>query len=728
MKRYLNLLVFICLCTTSRVFATDLTVKSIDIPAEGAINEPFGFKITISNIREYPAELYRVTLTVRDKFNQFCYGDTVTGIDFPAHSDRDHTFKPWTTQYAGDYRAIVRVTYMGDVNPANDESTKNFNLVEEIEDPMDREDAIDLIIGSLVYDQIFKGHIQWHVPPGFIPAGTSIVQTLTKPGATPYDTVAKLIADSWVGYFNSDKYARYGHAGTVVVLDPKDSAITKYPVRSAVMVGDQLLGDPFNTATLVDGTVPQVLTGSTNSITNEVQTANPHDSTIVILVSGKPSDAKEGRGFKQDVEFMDLNLRLERDGPRIPQSAIRKLDNPSPADILGMLDTLKGKYNRIIFFYSGHGDSLQKAGDPDLGWMVTRDSALAYWKLFQGLYETGAKDLEIIIDACHSGTAISDIEYDERYKDRNITLITAASPGRVSYTNYYAPETKDTVGVGAFTFAFVQAFGNTSAESDGVAGTSFVEAFQWTRIFGKDYAGRWLDTLLDPRIYIHRAQTRKDTATSAGSHVSITPTATMSETDVIRTSMVEGPPTIVSVDASVSFLSTGRYWSIENKGIKADYQFYVSPLWDSIPPGQEPTMLQLNEGSTSWTAYDSVKYLSGSTSIMAYGVDFSAKWAIGVTVPQQGSVSSETMLLAGSLLAPNPATHFVELTFQLAEARTVSIELVDVSGRSLGLIHSTKGLAGSNSIRLDLPPVSAGGYLLRMTAGDHVQLLKLQID
>jgi hypothetical protein len=665
---------------------------------------------------------------VKDVFNRFCFGDTITDANLASFTDREYTFKSWTTEHVGTYTAIVRVTYAEDVNPSNDESTKTFQLTEDTKAQIDRGSAIHWILHSLNEEGfLLSEHSQTHLSTEIVPAGTSLVQTLPKPGPVPYDTLEKLLADAWVAYFNPDKDARYGHPGTVVVVNAEDSALMMYPVRSTVTVGGTELGGPFNTATLVDGTIPQVTTGNTNSITNEVQTANPHDSTIVILVSGDPDNAKEGRGFKQDVEFMDLNLRLERDGPRLPQSSIRKLDNPSPADILGMLDTLKGKYNRIIFFYSGHGDSLQRAGDDDLGWMSTRDSALAYWRLFQGLYETGAKDLEIIIDACHSGTAISDVEYDERYKDRNITLITAASPGRVSYTNYYAPETTDTVGVGAFTFAFVQAFGNPAAESDGAAGTSFVEAFQWTRLFGKDHRGRWLDTLLDPRIYVHKAQTKADTPSSAGTGVSITPAASLSDDDTLRVTFNAGPPEVTNLDTTATYISTGRYWSIDNKGLKADYQFYVSPLWDSVPAGEEPTILHLEENDDSWTAYDSAAYFADSKSIMAYGVDFSAKWAIGVAAEGPVGAVRFTEIQPVSLLAPNPAQRFVALTFTLEESANVTIMLLDAAGRSLSTLHRSRASLGKNTATVELPVVPAGNYFLRVLLGEEEQLLKLQI-
>lgn len=729
MKRYLALALFCWLFTVPHALATDLTVKSIDIAAVGYINEPFAFNVTIGNIREYPAETYRVTLTVTDKFNRFCYGDTLNDVNLPANSERQHTFTAWTTQWPGEYKATVRVAYPGDVNPSNDVSSKNFTLIQRTIDLMDRNEAMVEFLKYFGARFPEYESFQTHLMQAMTAAGTVITTPAPKPAsATPFDTVAKLLEDSWVAYFNTDKDARYGHNAEVAVMNAKDSTIKSYPVRDVVTVGGTPLGaDPFNTSTLIAGTTPQVTNGPTNSITTQAQGPRPQDSVIVILVSGKPKNEKEGRGFQQDVEFMDLNLRLERDGPRLPQSVIRKLDNPSPADILGMLDTLKGKYNRIIFFYSGHGDSVTQTGR-DLGWMSTRDSALAYWRLFQGLYETGAKDLEIIIDACYSGTAMAYVDYDERYKDRNITLITAASPGRVSYTNYYAPETTDTVGVGAFTFSFVQAFGNPNAESDGAAGTSFVEAFQWTRMYGTDHRGRWLDTLLDPRIYVHRAQTKKDSATSAGTGVSITPTAPVSESDTLRVTLHAESPTVLSIDTTATYLSTGRYWSIDNKGLKADYHFYVSRLWDTVPPDKGPTVLLRGESDPSWTAYDSVKYTGSSNSIIAYGVDFTAQWAIGVAAEGQAGVMHVIQSNPVVLLTPNPAQRYLTLSFELEVPNDVAITLLDVTGRSIAGLSQTRGSVGHNSVSAVLPPLAPGAYLVRLHIGAHEQLLKLQIQ
>jgi hypothetical protein len=47
MKRYLVLTILCWLLAAPNAHATDLTVKSIDIPAVGYINQPFAFKTTI---------------------------------------------------------------------------------------------------------------------------------------------------------------------------------------------------------------------------------------------------------------------------------------------------------------------------------------------------------------------------------------------------------------------------------------------------------------------------------------------------------------------------------------------------------------------------------------------------------------------------------------------------------------------------------------------------------
>lgn len=707
---------FVCFCCfVSQAAATDLTIKDIDAPSGTRLGVPVTVGATVANIREYAADNYRVILGIYP-FAQAkpVFLDTLLKTNLPPFSETQVTFEPWTA-LGGKYTICVWVEFADDVNNANNSRTSPL-IVDSTRHRYD--EAADLILDYLKehYPAQLQPESQVHVTKQTLPAGT-ILSTMEG----PLDT---LTVHTWVGFVNTDKYARWAHNAGLVYFDDGDSLMSYYPLRYPIHINGAVFGSAFDTSTLTHGTPPQTTNGDTNTVTTTTALTAP-DTACAIIITGPGNDSAESAAFRTDADMMEKNLRLEPLGPRLSSNNIHRLNAPSPQEVLDLIESLKGRCKTIYFFYSGHGDSVQQAG-ADVGWMVTRDSGLAYWQLFRGLYGTGAQNINVIIDACHSGSAMVEIEKDERYKDKNITVVTAASADRVSYTNYLNTGGSVT-GVGAYTFSFLRFFGDPNAESDGVPGISIAEAHQQVMLRGTDHRDRWLDTLLNSKIYVHRAQVRTDTVSPVGTGVSLVPTTPMGANDAAYITMHAEPFATQPQDTLITYVSPNRYWSIElSAGLKMNYAFQYSAAYDTIPPGETPTVLHRDSSGATWKPYDSTYWDLGSKKVWAYGVQYSADWAMGVAQePVVAGVENPTRASHTLTVAPNPVRDQTMLRLSIAEKADVRVTLLDVGGRELMTLLAGNLQRGRYELPVSLRHFPAGTYFIRTMGAGHESVAKV---
>jgi hypothetical protein len=76
-------------------------------------------------------------------------------------------------------------------------------------------------------------------------------------------------------------------------------------------------------------------------------------------------------------------------------------------------------------------------------------------------------------------------------------------------------------------------------------------------------------------------------------------------------------------------------------------------------------------------------------------------------------------------LFPNPATSESVLSFVMNESNEVRVELLDVAGRSVGIVQNGTLAAGSYNVSLDLSSVPQGIYMVRTSIGGAVGVSKL---
>lgn len=74
---------------------------------------------------------------------------------------------------------------------------------------------------------------------------------------------------------------------------------------------------------------------------------------------------------------------------------------------------------------------------------------------------------------------------------------------------------------------------------------------------------------------------------------------------------------------------------------------------------------------------------------------------------------------------PNPFNPTTSLTYQLAEAAHVRLEVFDLAGRRVAELVNTEQAAGEHRVRFDGAPLAAGNYFVRMQAGNFRAVRKV---
>ena len=79
---------------------------------------------------------------------------------------------------------------------------------------------------------------------------------------------------------------------------------------------------------------------------------------------------------------------------------------------------------------------------------------------------------------------------------------------------------------------------------------------------------------------------------------------------------------------------------------------------------------------------------------------------------------AEAQVFALRLAGPNPARETVQLTASLPEAQAARVDVFDVLGRRVAVLHDGPLAAGAQTLALDASGLSPGLYVARMTAGN----------
>ncbi|GAB5465094.1 MAG: hypothetical protein Kapaf2KO_05300 [Candidatus Kapaibacteriales bacterium] len=537
---------------------------------------------------------------------------------------------------------------------------------------------------------------------------------------SPQDDVEPISVEAgeYFGWVDLNKYAKYGHATAYVTinLDTESWDIKEYDWYPEI-VGDTTY-NPFDSSSVVYGTpVEASSTIDTENIHQEA-TPIPKDSVCAITVSGSDKKSQEMEAsFRLDCEMFGNNLKGESLGPKLDAGSVRNPTKPSFDELEKTLESMKGNYKKVYFYYSGHGT--------ESGWLgINNDDWMSQKYLLERLMEIEAENFCIILDCCHSGKAKDLLDSINIPEGSEVELITACSGDRVSFINYHDAG-NNRIGYGVFTLNFLKCFGFPDADTDKDGKTSLTEAFNWVKkVNPTDTRGRRIDTLLRPTHTI----VRKPKATpsepviedkEAGVKIEFTEIENEMEVDLkvslsnydYGSTLSDGIEYVAPID------STSKIYEIDYTGtlkFKANIQFNYVDYLHSLP--EENGSLQRGiiwreDDNDQWKAHLPSIYNQDEETITAIDVDHFSEWSIALV-----DINSSVDLISenNSKVYPNPFENTFDISFELDRDGVYKLSIIDLSGKIVKGFGSVVLGSGSNELLFHGDDLNPGTYYLEI--------------
>ncbi len=569
------------------------------------------------------------------------------------------------------------------------------------------------------------------------------------PGSTirsAYDNSYELSVDKniWFAYLDNGKEGRFGHPGTYLIIDAETGALTtegnEWPptVDGTTYSYDDVLPEGGGAHVFYGGYNEPTPEPNGSVISEEVTSTVPKEEVCAVLVSGTATNPRQIEAFEQDVDFIKGNLMRESYGPQLTEGDITVLNNGSFADIKSTLESFRGRYRKVYFFYSGHGTEK---------YMVTNDTVgnrMWYTDLADALVKSEADEICVVIDACHSGGAIETFKEKNGLASRNVTLLTSCRVDTTSWTRYIVTGGGDTVRTGEYTWAFSKCFGDPRADGDGDGKTSLVETHQWalsqnpTLDVGGTLRGR-----MDPQIWVHRAAPVAERV--------IRPADTRMTIDQgenerfpvgseLRMDLHLDRNDTTTSDPEVYTISPTLQWeiSLEPKlsvGYRIGMQIDYSYTKDRFTGEGEPGLVWRSDSTSEWERYGPTVPKLEDDSLLVFDVTTLGEFALAEVRPRDQSVASdaerEGYRFVGA--SPNPMSDRTEINYTLPRRSSVELRVVDLQGETL--YRSDVGMqeGGDRTLewdgrRTNGEPVPSGTYFielaLRQSTTDPIRLVR----
>jgi hypothetical protein len=369
--------------------------------------------------------------------------------------------------------------------------------------------------------------------------------------------------------------------------------------------------------------------------------------------------------------------------------------------------------------------------------MTTQTESTFYVDLWESLYNTGAKNLTVMIDACHSGSAIERAKLFSAYNERNVTIITSSSKDSSSWLDGVELGTGKIWTSGLYTWAWAKGFGNPEADYDSNGVVTEVEAHLWAMKLNPIKFGLPMDSLTKPQLHVHRAVV----APVAVDQPVVVPDADLEFTPKTSASLgltltvdlknsIYGTYDYTPLDATVTDPSPYRIWDIKaNGGLNYNYdlKFIYQPSLDLLPPskpGYEPGVMTFDSTAITWKAHYPNVWDEIGRSIQAVGVTHFSPWVLAMVRLQSDDVA---LRAAGSVLLqsyPNPFVGRIAVSIETEQPDQVTIRVVDVTGRDAIEPFTVKLGTSKYTINLDGSKLSPGSYNL-IVQGEHTMQRQL---
>jgi hypothetical protein len=710
---------------SSYLNATDLRFSNVFTIDYWENEKEDSVEVVIENNNVLTAIGYSVSFKIEDWNNNIVFEDTVEPepiLPFTTLSVKSNlTFTPSLT---GVYTLTGRIDFVDDIDTSNNTASGEFPVIW----------GLDVGI-SKFQDWSLKLSYEPDESWGFMPQKPFASGTTFE---SYDDTEFKLTIDGWkyYGYLDCNKSARYSHLGYAFTMDAIDSSIVdtfRVSYWTKINGVDYMAGfsSRVDTADVVVGNSPEFEeTPSSNTIAQQ-STPEPADSVCAILVSGEGKDASEQMAFDYDVELVKNNLMFESLGPKLSEGNIVVLNNPTRAELFNTIFALTGNYRKLTFYYSGHGWG---AG------IITKDTSFldnpSYLELSERMAATGIEELELIIDACHAGSAVQYFD-TFRWREKDVTLIAACAEDTVSYTRrLFVTAGGDTIRVGAYTWALVKCYGEPAADRDGIPGVSWKEAFEWVRSRNETFGSRNINRDLMPQLYVHKAEPPRQP-------VNIPPDTdlefTSDQTDTNATyyfNMRTDFDDFSFSDTTITDISKYRYWSYSSSLLEGSYtynlKFKYNTELDSFSTDGEPGLLYRDSVGVEWETYGDYTWSAESTYVLGYNIDKYGDFALATikfVVDVEGYENTIVENFEISQNYPNPFNPSTNINYALPSEQFVKLFVYDILGRVTATLVNEKKKPGRHSITFNTNSlnraIASGIYIYKIETEDFTASRKM---
>lgn len=491
--------VFISGFFAQTAWSTDLVTGGLVGPSYFFYDEPQSIQFEIRNENILTANEYLSTITIENLQDQVVFETEVEGRDLKPFTNETVTAPiQWLPELTGKYRLSIGVDFAFDIDTSNNSMTTDIVAIIDYNEAADRLVHFLPEIGACDPNNAAIFMPREPLGPGDTISNDTEIET--------YSISLSLNSYKWFAYLDCDPGAKYSHPGALVTIDGLDGSINYASINTWAVINDEAyMADPWSrleTDDQIYGSLPPVETvDSFSTIREETVSSKPPGKTCAILVSGRIREEWERAAFNFDLDLMEGNLTRESLGLQLNPANIERIGNATAGEICDAIDRARIGYDKIIFYYGGHGYR---------GSMVTNDPGshqLSYLALADKLYDTEAKDICVIIDACYAGSAEGRFRIPYEFTQKNVTLIAASMSTKTSLARVIQTNADgEKVWASFFTWHFAQCYGDPDAESDGQAGISFVEAFNWVREQNPRAIGGTINQLQNPVLVVNRAE------------------------------------------------------------------------------------------------------------------------------------------------------------------------------------------------------------------------------
>lgn len=495
--------------------------------------------------------------------------------------------------------------------------------------------------------------------------------------------------------------------------------------------------------------------GSTIVEIQDIETIHESDDTpattprvCVIMVMGKPDGEFEEKSFSNDQAMFKRNLISEKLGARVDPSDITELTSPSHDELVDAIKSKKDNCDIIYFMYSGHGH---------VGFLsLNGPERISYTELSRELYGTGAQEINVVLDACHSGSAIKRFQADDRFSERDVTVVTAAAADKVGYgTNQL--DVDGEIGHWGLTFGYwlMRGYGNPDADTDGDGGTSIREAFEWMHnenppVVKKSFLTEEvrMNERSNPQILTNETKKASDEVSFSDSDIKMLMSIFDPSAD-ISVASVSGLNGSDRNESNVTEISAGRRWIIDGTAQMGGFNMDIVFAYDAnldfeilegvipglvVRPHQEFTPGK--NGPDLWQAYLPTVWDPDAQTITAIGVTVFQEWAIALTVGASAVSTESTQLLPVEFGLrqnyPNPFSSSTKISYKISEPGVVRITVFDLVGRAVKVLVEEEQTAGVHHVDWDGEnengiPVASGTFIVRLDINNRSDSMMLTL-